>query len=292
MIKYTLKATIPCVQYGNLMPEIELEGESIEELHATAMAHISKVWGEYGEKPLKGATKQIDGNKDVPTTHLIELESFTGEKILWDEANHKYYDKDMNVLMSGSAYADKVSPKFDKANILPKTAKSWGVEEGTLDSMWNLQGQVSNEYGSSIHTALDIWHKFNQDGKKIQDKKELDDNYALPKNEHIKSVVLSFDEKFGSNAVAEVLVTDTKSKMAGRIDRLEIVDKDKKVCRVGDYKTNNDLDDKKVKKYQHQLSFYAKILQNHGWVVSGLDIFHYDGKEWNKKELEVLEINL
>lgn len=287
MIKYKLTAVIPCVQYGNLQPEIELEGENIDELHATAMAHIAEVWGKYGERPLKASTGQIEGNKGVSG---VELKTFTGETILWNESEHAYYDLELNRLLSGSAYADRVSPKFDIGAILPKTAKAWGVDEISLADMWKLQGDISNEYGSSIHSALDIYHKYHNEGELVKNKKELGENYALPKNTHISNVVKSFSEMFGVSALTEVLISDVKNKMAGRIDRLEIIDKDKKVCRIGDYKTNNELDDKKLKKYQHQLSFYAKTLQNHGWTVTGLDIFHYDGDKWVKTELDLVEV--
>ena len=197
----------------------------------------------------------------------------------------------MKPLVSGSGYANSVSPKFDKAMLLPKTAKSWGVAEDALGDIWDLQGQVSTEYGSSIHTALDIWHKYAPTGKKIQEKKGMDMNYVLPKNEHIKNIVLSFEEQFGSDALSEVLISDVGNLMAGRIDRLEILDSDGKVCRIGDYKTNNDLDDKKMLKYQHQMSFYAHILINKGYTVQGLDIFHYDGTKWVKTTLDILELS-
>ena len=47
-------------------------------------------------------------------------------------------------------------------------------------------------------------------GKKIQESKELEYNYALPKNKHLRDIVLSFEEKFGTNALVEVLVSDVK----------------------------------------------------------------------------------
>ncbi len=290
MIKYKLSATIPAVQYGNIIPEIELEGDSIDELHATAMAHIEKVWAKYGERPLKSASAISDFGGGS-TTPLERLSSFTNEEILYDGENHKYYTLDMVPLLSGSAYANNVSPKFDRGAILPKTAKAWGVDEAVLSDMWTLGGLISTEYGASIHTALDVWCKYKDVGAKIKEQKGLDYNYVLPKNAHIRDIVLEFDALLGKvGTISEVLVTDINNRMAGKIDLLEIIDKDKKVCRIGDYKTNNDLDDKKLQKYQHQLSFYAHILKNHGWTVQGLDIFHYDGATWHRVELEVLDL--
>ena len=76
--------------------------------------------------------------------------------------------------------------------------------------------------------------------------------------------------------------------MVGTIDRLEEKDG---AFRIGDYKTNYDMDDKKILKYQHQLSFYAHILQNKGMKVSGLDLYYLDADfNWVHKELEILPL--
>lgn len=279
-MRYEIEATIPTTQYGNIRPKFVIEGEGDESL---AMEKMTALWDKYGEKPLRTSTGQIEGNK-------VKLQTFTSEEILWDEANHKYYGLHGAQLESGSKYAERVSPKFDKANILPKTAKAWGVPEDFLEDMWKLQGDISNGYGTAIHAALDIWHKYGKVGGDIMVNKGLEYNYALPKNKHIRDIVVLFESTFDSDAMTEVLVSDVANLMAGRIDRLQILDEAGKVCRVGDFKTNNDIDDKKLKKYQHQLSFYAHILKNKGWTVQGLDIYHYDGDKWEKKELDVLDL--
>lgn len=284
MIKYKLGAVIPTVQYGNIQPEIELEGEDLQELNEKASAFIEGVWEKYSEKPLA---------KNLPTEgtpeHFKKLKTFTGEEILYSDSTHKYMDLDMNPLLSGSAYADRNSPKFNKEMMLPKTAKAWGIDAKELDEVWSMNGEVSTHWGNSIHKALELWHKYNKLGQVVKEHKELEDNYVLPKNEYLSNIVKEFDAQFGSNAEVEVLVSDVVRGMAGQIDRLEIIDADARVCRVGDYKTNNDLDDKKLKKYQHQLSFYAHILMGAGWNVLGLDIYHYSDK-WQKIELDVLEL--
>lgn len=279
MIKYKLGAVIPTTQYGNLQPEIELEGENEDELHAKASSFIEGIWKTYGSSPI---TKNVsDGERVV---------SFTGEELIYNNTIHKYYDLKGNLLLSGSGYADMNSPKFDLEMLLPKTAKAWGVDEKDLRNLWKLNSRISTEYGSSIHTALDIWHKYNGLGAKVQKDKATDSNYALPKNQHIKDIVLSFDKQFGSNALTEILISDLKNLRAGQVDRFEILDEKGKICRIGDFKTNNDMDDKKLKKYQLQLSFYANIMKEFGWTVKGLDIFHYDGNKWEKIELEVLDL--
>lgn len=281
MIKYKLGAVIPTTQYGNLQPEIELEGDDEDQLHSQASAFIEGIWQKYGSSPLTINTNS--GGKRLTT--------FTGEEIIYNDATHKYTDLAGNPLMSGSVYADSNSAKFDSSVLVPKTAKSWEVDEKDLGQLWSMNGKVSTEYGSAIHTALEIWHKYKDMGAKIQEAKGLEYNYCLPKNPHLRDIILSFEDKFGSTAEPEVLVSDVVNKMAGQIDRLQIIDANKMVCRVGDYKTNNDMDKKKLEKYQHQLSFYAQILKNKGWTVEGLDIFHFS-EGWEKVELEVLDVKI
>lgn len=274
-MKYEIEATIPVVQYGNIKPKF-----TIEEPHEADLAidTISCLWRKYGEQPLP--------DKDVGEKVL----SFTGEELLYDEVSHTYMDMDGNKLLSGSAYADRVSPKFDKEVLLPKTSKAWGVKEGVLEHIWELNSKISTDYGSAIHNALELYHRYDKEGNKIQEKKELEENYVLPKNSYLNGIVSEFVDKFGTDAEVEVLVSDIKNGRAGRIDRLTILDKDKKVCRVGDYKTNNEMDDKKQLKYQHQLSFYAHILMAHGWTVDGLDIYHHSSEGWIKLERPVLDL--
>lgn len=274
-MKYTIEATIPVVQYGNLKPVIEVESPEDE---ALAVDTIKRLWQRFGETPMKDKT---DGGVKVTT--------FTGEEILWNESSHTYTDLKGNVLLSGSKYADMHSPKFDMDMMLPKTASSWGVDEKDLKDVWKFTGDISTSYGTAIHKALELYHLYHEIGKKIQDKKELEVNYILPKNKYLRDIVTNFIKEFGSNAKVEVLVSDVANKMAGTIDRLEIVEGN--VVRVGDYKTNAELDSKKLLKYQKQLSFYAHILNNKGFKVQGLDLFHLNQDDgWVRTQLEVLPL--
>lgn len=286
MIKYKLGAVIPTVQYGNLQPEIELEGEDINELKAIAETHIQSVWDKYGERPLNNNQAQsgYEGKK---------ITTFTGEEVIYYNKgdDHYYTDIKGNRLLSGSAYASSLSPKFDKQMLLPKTAKAWGVDANALDKVWELNGSVSTSYGTSIHNALEAYHLYHELGSIVQSKKELEYNYVLPKNDALRAIVLNFVDQFGVSALPEVMVSDVKNLRAGQIDRLEILDLSEKLCRIGDFKTNTELDKKKIAQYQLQLSFYADILKNHGWTVQGLDIFHLEqDNTWNRISLDVLPL--
>lgn len=274
-MKTKIEATIPTTQYGNLRPTFELEDEGDTEL---ALSELAKMWQRFGESPLKD--KHGGG---------VKITTFTGEDILWNEDAHVYTDMAGKVLLSGSKYADMHSPKFDMEMILPKTAKAWDVPAEVLKEIWKMNGDMANFWGSAIHKSLEILHKHGKTGEHIQGVKSLEDNYVMPKNSYLSRVVKEFIEKFGVNGEPEIVVSDVANGRAGTIDRLEVLDWDKKICRVGDYKTNTEMDSKKRLKYQKQLSYYAHILVAHGWTVTGLDLFHLDHNDgWVKEEMEVL----
>lgn len=273
-MKTKIEATIPTTQYGNIRPVFELEEEDDFD---SVVTNLKYLWNRFGETPLKD--KQGGGKR---------IETYTGEVVFFNEDTHTYTDENGKVLLSGSKYAESVSPKFDLAMMLPKTASAWGVLEDQLGDLWKMNADVSTSWGSAIHKALEIYHVHGQMGEVIKSKKELEENYVLPKNKFLRQIVESFVSQFGSTAISEVVVSDVANGMVGTIDRLEEKDG---AFRVGDYKTNYDMDDKKILKYQHQLSFYAHILQNKGMKVSGLDLYYLDADfNWVHKELEILPL--
>lgn len=274
-MKYKIEATIPTTQYGNIRPTFEVESDGEEE---KALSELKNLWDRYGESTLKD--KQ-GGGKQVTT--------FTGEDIIWNEETHTYTDLQGNVLKSGSQYANETSPKFDLEMMLPKTAKAWEVPEEELRSIWKFNGDIANHWGSAVHMALELYHNHHYTGDVIKTKKELERNYVLPKNSYLRKIVLEFIELAGADASCEVLVSDVANGMAGTIDRLVITGEN--TCRIGDYKTNNEMDKKKLLKYQKQMSFYAHILQNKGWTVEGLDLYYLNADDgWSIETLEVLPL--
>lgn len=276
MSKYKIEATIPTTQYGNLRPTIEINSPEEE---TEAIETIQRLWNRFGENKLKDNT---GGGRRIDT--------FTGEVVFFNEETHTYTDEQGNVLESGSHYANEHSPKFDMDAVLPKTATSWGVNEADLKDVWRLNSEISNHWGSAIHTALELYHLYHGLGSKVQEKKELAENYVLPKNPFLSKLVQDFVSLYGDKAYPEVVVSDVANGMVGTIDRLEEVEGG---YRVGDYKTNNEMDKKKTLKYQKQLSFYSHILLNKGFKVSGIDLYYYDMETgWSKEELDVLPLEV
>lgn len=259
-MKYTISSTIPVVQYGNIIPSIEVEADTFEEAQALVMPHIEKLWDKYGEKPLpKGKTKKI--------------ECYVGGSINYDDISHTYTNDKGEVYMSGSQYAKSLEKPFDMEKISEAMATKFKVDAKDIKAMWKLKSEISTGYGTAIHKALELYGRYEKLAETIEKTTHLHDNPS------IKHAVESFYKSHkGENAVHEVFIVDHEAKRAGQIDRLLITDLKK--CRVQDFKTNANIE-KALPSYWIQLQFYADILKANGWTVSGLDIFHYDG-EWKE----------
>jgi hypothetical protein len=268
-LKYTLTATIPTQQYGNLQPSIEIEAESLEEAQAATYPHIEKMWAKYGTKPLEtNEMKRTSLNRKL-------VKDIFGNEIYYDDVKHQYTNSLGEIYLSGSAFAGQSERPFDAEMISGKMAANAGLSKFDAEAirdMWRLKADASASFGTSIHAALELYGKYKQVAESIGKETHLHDNVVLNK------AVVSFYEEYPNvdNVGYECLVVDHKKKRAGRIDRIEYEDDG---VYVTDFKTNYDVK-KSIKKYWLQLSFYAAILKANGLTVKGLKIYHYNGETW------------
>ncbi len=226
--------------------------------------------------------------------------------ISFDKYTHSYYYNNKK-LENATTFLKKFYKEFDSENISAASAKAWGVDQDELQDLWKSNMVLSGEFGTAIHKALEHYDKFFRIGKTIQDKKSLPKNYSLPKHPLLLSVIEGFialDKKEGE-VIPEATITDVKKGYCGTADRILILDKEKKICRIQDYKVNvnseaidkslkplapfETLPANKITKYQIQMSFYANMLEASGWTVEGLDVYVCDS-EWKHYELEVLKV--
>lgn len=273
-MKFKVTAVIPTQQYGNIQPCIEVEADTFEKAHAEVMPLIEQLWGEYGEKPLS-KHGEVSG---TITTQTKRLKDFFGNEIDYDEVNHIYSWKG-EIYESGSQYAKKFEKPFDGKAIAAKMATKYGVKAEDISRMWELKARTSREFGTALHSALELCGAYNSLAVALERETHLHDHPV------IKSAVESFyhgrkDEK----AEYEVLIVDHKAKRAGRIDRLLITGD--KTGRVQDLKFNAIMTPNKLKVYWEQLKFYSGIVQANGWQTEPEDIFHYNGdwKTYSKEQ--------
>lgn len=299
---FKLTAVIPTAQYANLQPEIETEGESYEEAQELALTRMAELWNRVCEP---GKELKVGQKINIPTvanSYERVLSDLTGVELLFDKVAHKYTDADGFEYLSGSVFSGRYKNKFDADAISANVANKYDVPQQEVKDMWSLNGEVSTSLGTAVHNALELYGKYLQVSLKTKGTNES----ALTKNPIIKPIVESFFAgKEDENALYEVFVADETYGLCGFIDRLLIVDKDRKICRVQDYKTNHNINKSEtilppfkgvvpsttLGAYWLQLSFYAFILQQHGWTVEGLDIFNWEGNEWKKYTNDVVDIS-
>lgn len=282
----TVSAVIPTAQYSNLQPSITVEvDDDIEQAKALAMQHIVGISQKYAE-----AGKALPSDtKTVPGEDYKKVVSFNHETIYWDELHHRGLTLKGEALSGGSSYAARMVP-FDRQGILANCARAWNVSEEDVDKLWS--NSSASELGSSIHSALEHYMLYKELGEKVHKAKKASDfNAALPKNDYLREIVLNFERDFPTNnkLIPEALVSDVSRTRCGWIDILEIVDEDKKICIINDYKTGA-MEKKDVLKAQHQMSYYADILARFGWTTQSLRAFYLQGTKFKMVEMKVLPV--
>ena len=253
----TFRFHIPTQTYGFL----ELEGG------IGAIKEAEVLYNRYAEYPLKFSKGIFE-----------EFETFTGEKIRYNEATHEYTDTLGNKLISGSQYKKSLEKPFPMEEILPKMEKKYGVPAQTIKEMWALNSQTSQLFGKALHSAMEQWFVHKNNG--------TEKDYHIPKHPFLKEAVMTFPLK-EANAVAEKLISAVGAGMVGRIDLLTITGEKEGV--VEDYKSDADIG-KSVDGHFNQLSFYAEILKEHGWKIPMVRVWNYAGNGWEKFESLPLEV--
>lgn len=238
------------------------------------------------------ATKKKSFNEDI--------------QIIFDPLYHTY-DWEGTKFVSATTYIKRFYKPFDSDKISEVSGRAWGVDKYVLADMWKQSGIIAADLGTVIHKALEHYFKFQEIGKKVSDKKGLDYNYAIPKHPILKRIVEEFIEIDTSKGkvYTEALITSYKKQICGHVDYLEVVDEERKICRIKDYKVNIDseiidkynkvlapfdyLPANKLSKYQLQLSVYANMMQESGWTVEMLEVYVLED-QWRRYELPVLQI--
>ncbi len=297
---FQIEATIPTVQYGNVKPLMSLDlgdYDSWDDMRDTALTRLKSisdmVAGDGYTFDVRGVSNKGRTVETSLKTPIEKTSELTGVTILYDQDSHKYLDKNGNEYLSGSKFPHKFYPDFDSKMIIEKlVAKYPDISGIDISRMWKINGTASTSLGTSIHAALENYDKYSSIGAVLAADGER--NKALSKNPLIRAIVEKFHEDRDTEDVgSECFVANEEYKLAGVIDRVKFIDRDKKIVRIQDYKTDGDI---KEKRYQikdspfkgkidntllglHflQLSFYAFILQKAGYTVEGLDVFWLNG---------------
>ncbi|QDH85080.1 exonuclease [Gordonia phage Dardanus] len=305
-VKVSMGATIPVAQYGNLQPNFEVEGETLDAALDTAVEAMARLWNSVCDKPIR--VRVTDGPAAVGVSTTVELTCWaSGLVVPFDPIAHVYGDGSW---LSGSTFAHQFTSEFNAeaaagkmaAKVEPRHDGTPAVEPIDILDMWALNGEASSTFGSAVHAALELRGKF---GWVSQLVKNGSNEAATSKNPTLKHIVESFYAgREDEPAVYEAFVADPVLKHCGQVDRLRIMP-ERNHIRVEDFKTNHDLtkyhtirkpfkgliENNQLGLYWLQLSFYARILTTHGFVVEGLTVHHWNGESWDQYDHDVIDIS-
>lgn len=242
-----------------------------------------KLWEDVEEDDLTQLWLRAFSKTPLEDNTFTAITSFTGEQVLWSEYQHVCIDQKGNELLGGSTYASMQEKEFDSENIAKKWAKKNDHYVIDVLAFWSDLGQISMDYGTAVHKGMELYSKHH--GAFGDD--------ALPRVPHLREAVKKFLEVSDFNrCTAEPLLTDVEMGMSGWVDNLRFTGE--KSVIVEDFKTNTFKDDEayqekwkaKLQYYKHQLDFYGTILENFGYKVEGLVIWHWHKGKWDKHPLK------
>lgn len=271
---YSLEVTIGLPDFSNIKPNITLTDiDSFEEAHAEASKYLNSIWQGTPNAKIDSPFSGVAG----VSGKTKKIECLVGGSINYDEVNHIYTNDKGDVYLSGSQYAKQGEPEFNLGGIAGAMAKKSGADPEAIKEMWKLKGEVSAGFGTAIHAAIQLYEQYSDLAKEIGKETNHHDHPVLQ-----IAVQRFIDAHKGEKVINEPMVVSHERKWAGQIDRL-VITGDKKAI-VGDIKTNTDLTPAKLKTYWKQLNFYATIMQDAGWTIDGLEIYHFDGNWKTIKE--------
>jgi hypothetical protein len=256
-MKIKLSATVPVVQYGNLVPEVEVESKTFADGMAEAESYIREFWNKY-----------VESGKELPNGNTERVKAFVGGEIDYDKVAH-VYTWNGKVYQSGSQYADSFRKPFDKQKIASLMGAKVQAKPEDIIKMWELKGKASRNFGSAVHEALQLHEQYKALSESLGKTTHIHDNFIL------KDIVESYYKLHGEEkAVSEITVVDHAAERAGQIDRLVILGE--KHGQVRDFKTGEVKD--KLSIYFKQLEFYTEIMQAAGWKMDSPEIDSWNGK--------------
>jgi hypothetical protein len=284
------------MQYGNIQPSFEIEGETYDEAWDLGLQQLKTLWDRVGEKPLNIHRNIIPVNGEMRRCRV------SGTEVVFDPVAHTYTDALGRRYTGGSTFAAKFKSPFASDIIAGKMGDKHGVDGKEIQSMWSLNAEASSTFGTAVHAALQLYGEYRELSKAVKDGSV---ESALTSNPVLRPIVEAFftEEREQEKAFYEEFVADSATLRCGLIDRL-VVDEDG--LWVEDFKTNASVEKSEtilepfkgvvpntaLGVYWLQLSFYASILIAHGRTVKGLRVHHWDATKWVTYEHEVVDLSV
>lgn len=217
------------------------------------------------------------------------------EYVYFDTVNHKAYDKLGHELLSGSRAEHLFLPDLDLRYAAKALSKSTGAKVDDIMALWDIKRDLAADQGTLIHEALEKYLKYSPVMKQIDENKEREHTAKNWMPEVIGEIVDKFVEASGLKECSNVEVRVKSGTRTGIIDCL-LIDEVSKRFTIYDYKVTSEIKEVKYRvfgkksKYTIQQNFYREILEDLGCKCDGLYLWQWDGKEWSKHKLEIINV--
>lgn len=190
-------------------------------------------------------------------------------------------------LISATQLIHKFSNIFDSTGeITAKCAAKKGITVEQQKQEWKDKLNRANEFGTALHSDLE---QFVETGK-------------IKNNENKKYIEQFAKIKFKGKLFSEIKLFDLDYEIAGTTDLIELIDENTIV--LNDFKSNeklvrytpwqkrmlyplDNIFDLNYHTYEIQLSLYSYILDNLGFFIKGIKLFHFNRKS---EKLEIHDI--
>lgn len=301
-----MTVVIPTGQYANIQPQVVGVGETFEAAQADALRKANSFYAAVDTQAEFKLLEQITAPTKVPlaaaTDNATAMKCWlTGTEVFFDPVAHAYVDAEGNKYLSGSKFASQYEWPFEKHLILPRYAAKYGLKEYEIEEMWEAKALASTTFGTALHQAMETYITHYKTAKAVG-KDPLSMVHPT-----FRPIVAAFctEERMQYEMICEMFVADPVAHRCGQLDLVTIVDREKKILDIEDYKTNAQLFDvgkgknKTLKApYQHlpnmnaakytlQLSFYKDIVEAArlaGWTVRNINLHQWGGGEDAKAE--------
>lgn len=217
------------------------------------------------------------------------------EYVYFDTVNHKAYDELGHELLSGSRAEHLFLPDLDLRYAAKALSKSTGAKVDDIMALWDIKRDLAADQGTLIHEALEKYLKYSPVMRQIDENKEREHTAKNWMPEAIGEIVDKFVEASGLKECSNVEVRVKSGTRTGIIDCL-LIDETSKRFTIYDYKITSEIKEVKYRvfgkklKYEVQQNFYREILEDLGYKCDGLYLWQWNGKEWSKHKLEIINV--
>lgn len=230
---------------------------------------------------------------------IVELQKAFKDIIYRDE-NHSYYHKGLQKsLMPTTTYKKQFQNQFENKDYwLEKKAKEAGLTKEEMQDIWTEKNIVGVTRGSRVHNQIEL----------LTWRKEMTWQLDMTGMATIKRQAYQYikDHPNDYNIATELVCGN--SIIGGQIDRL--FEREGKIL-IGDYKTDsktdeelktsygkkmklhlNYLDDSILNGYYVQVNIYRQLLEEAGFKVDGMEIYHFciNNEHYTTYEVPFIEV--